>query len=84
MLTQRDFIDLGDLPASVRQASTGSATLPETSFEEMEKVAILRALEEAKTRAMAARMLGVSRATLYRLMEKHGLGAGKEGKEAAG
>jgi DNA-binding NtrC family response regulator len=72
MLTQKGFIELEDLPPEVRGVPE---EVPGTlsTLEEAEKSAIVRALEETKSKALAARMLGVSRATLYRLLEKYDL-----------
>jgi transcriptional regulator of acetoin/glycerol metabolism len=43
----------------------------------MEKEAIAAALKQTSTAVEAAKSLGVSRATLYRLMKKHGLKRGE-------
>ena len=57
-------------------------------MEEAEKLAVIQALGETKNKASAARKLGISRARLYRLMEKHGLSDAasdeEKPKEAAG
>lgn len=44
-----------------------------TSLEAVEKVILLRLLEEQPDRAQLAWALGISRPTLYRLIRKHGL-----------
>jgi DNA-binding NtrC family response regulator len=72
MLTQRGFIELEDLPPEIRGSPKETPGALST-LEEAEKSAILRALEETKSKALAARMLGISRATLYRLLEKYEL-----------
>jgi DNA-binding NtrC family response regulator len=54
------------------------------SLERLEKELILKALEQAGgNKSQAARLLGLTRRTLYSRMEKHGLHAPGEGEEAA-
>jgi transcriptional regulator with PAS, ATPase and Fis domain len=56
-------------------------------MEEAEKIAVVHALGESKNKALAARKLGISRARLYRLMEKYGLieqGSPEEESKEAG
>jgi DNA-binding NtrC family response regulator len=72
MLTRARMLDLEDLPEAVRNQSVAAAE-SSTTMEEAEKRAIIRALGETKNKALAARKLRISRARLYRLMEKHGL-----------
>jgi transcriptional regulator of acetoin/glycerol metabolism len=87
MLTQTRMLNLEDLPEEVREPS-GAAGGPASTLEEAEKQAVFRILAETKNKALAARRLGVSRARLYRLMEKYGLGddlpGEEESNEAAG
>ena len=52
---------------------------PTLSLEEAEKAAIVRAFAETKNKALVARLLGISRAHLYRLMEKYGIDPGTQG-----
>ncbi len=73
MLTRTRMLDLEDLPEGVRDQTAAGAPSP-TTMEEAEKLAVIHALGENKNKALAARKLGISRARLYRLMEKHGLG----------
>jgi DNA-binding NtrC family response regulator len=86
MLTRSKVLDLEDLPEDVRSPSaTRTASL--ATMEEAEKKAVIQALSEAKNKALAARRLGISRARLYRLMEKFGIAdddSGKEGGKPAG
>ena len=72
MLTQTRMLNLEDLPEEVREPS-GVAGGPASTLEEAEKQAVIHILGETKNKALAARKLGVSRARLYRLMEKYGL-----------
>lgn len=72
MLAQASFLDLGDFSVISAQIVKDAGTSP-SSLEEAERVALVRALEENPNKTQAARILGVSRPRLYRLMEKHGL-----------
>jgi DNA-binding NtrC family response regulator len=68
-----------DLPPEIRHGSRPAASaegpLPATcTLEEGERAVILRALEEAGgNKVKAARLLGIKRKRLYRLLHKHGL-----------
>lgn len=74
LLSRSNFLDLDDFPElRSRSAIPGPAAAVPTALEEVEKATLVRVLSEARNKALAARMLGVSRPTLYRLMEKHGL-----------
>jgi DNA-binding NtrC family response regulator len=72
MLTRNKVLDVEDLPEAVRNQSGSASSLP-SSLEEAEKRAIIRVMDVAKNKVVAARQLGISRARLYRLMEKYGL-----------
>jgi DNA-binding NtrC family response regulator len=75
MLTRNKVLDIEDLPEELRNPASPAAPLP-TSLEEAEKKAIISVLNVAKNKAVAARRLGISRARLYRLMDKYGLEQG--------
>jgi transcriptional regulator with GAF, ATPase, and Fis domain len=75
MLTRNKVLDPEDLPVEIRDRLTPAPPLP-TSLKEAEKNAIINVLSVTKHKAAAARQLGISRARLYRLMEKYGLAAG--------
>jgi two-component system, NtrC family, response regulator AtoC len=94
-LGDRLIIDVGDLPPAIRmdQASASaistvdSASLSTTALAEMERMTILRVFEQANgDKALAGRMLGISRATLYRKLKRYNIsakgGALEEEKEA--
>ena len=87
MLTRTKMLDLEDLPEEIRNPST-SAALSSVTMEEAERLAVVQALGETKNKALAARKLGISRARLYRLMEKYGLADNSpeqdQSQEAAG
>jgi two-component system, NtrC family, response regulator AtoC len=75
-------IDVADLPPAIRseQAETGvvsspdSASLSTTALAEMERMTILRVFEQARgDKALAGKMLGISRATLYRKLKRYNI-----------
>jgi DNA-binding NtrC family response regulator len=72
MLTRTRMLDLEDLPEEVKGETAPSAASSAT-MEEAERRAVIQALGLRKNKALAARQLGISRARLYRLMEKYGL-----------
>jgi DNA-binding NtrC family response regulator len=72
MLTRTRMLDLEDLPEEVKGENAPSAASSAT-MEEAERRAVIQALGLRKNKALAARQLGISRARLYRLMEKYGL-----------
>jgi DNA-binding NtrC family response regulator len=72
MLASGNFIDLNDLPEA-QGSSVSAVAAPPTALDEAEKAALLRVLAHAPNKAQAARLLGVSRATLYRMMARHKL-----------
>ncbi len=71
-------IDVGDLPPAVRGAqdpgltSEDAAELSTTALADLERMTILRVFEQAGgDKALAGRMLGISRATLYRKLKRY-------------
>jgi transcriptional regulator with PAS, ATPase and Fis domain len=75
-------IDVADLPPAIRaeQGETGAVSGPETSslsttaLAEMERMTILRVFEQAHgDKALAGKMLGISRATLYRKLKRYNI-----------
>jgi transcriptional regulator of acetoin/glycerol metabolism len=85
-------IDVSDLPPSIRseQADSGSRTqtdatsLSTTALAEMEKMTILRVFEQANgDKALAGKMLGISRATLYRKLKRYNIPVKPEIAEVA-
>ena len=82
-LGDRRTIDVDDLPPSIRgdtfSASTvtaaDSAAISTTALAEMERMTILRVFEQANgDKARAGKMLGISRATLYRKLKRYNIG----------
>jgi two-component system response regulator AtoC len=81
-LGDRRIIDVSDLPPAIRsdQASTtplspkDSASLSTTALAEMERMTILRVFEQVNgDKALAGKMLGISRATLYRKLKRYNI-----------
>src|ERR1700729_227936 len=77
-----NVIDVIDLPPSIRSEqaeSSGSilqdaASLSPPALAEMERMTILRVFEQANgDKALAGRMLGISRATLYRKLKRYNI-----------
>ena len=81
-LGDRRVIDVIDLPPAIRSEQTeasgstlqDAASLSTTALAEMEKMTILRVFEQANgDKALAGRMLGISRATLYRKLKRYNI-----------
>src|SRR5438445_253356 len=92
-LGDRQTIDVLDLPPAIRsnQSESPSETLHDaasistTALAEMERMTILRVFEQAHgDKALAGRMLGISRATLYRKLKRYNIAlkGSDEGGEA--
>ena len=73
-------IDVADLPPAIRGeqseansfSSADAASLSTTALAEMERMTILRVFEQANgDKALAGKMLGISRATLYRKLKRY-------------
>src|SRR5262249_46422798 len=81
-LGDRVVIDVADLPPAIRgegtetlpRAPIESASLSTTALAEMERMTILKVFEQAGgDKALAGRMLGISRATLYRKLKRYNI-----------
>jgi len=81
-LGDRQIIDVGDLPPAIRSeqhqsittATMDPASLSTTALAEMERMTILRVFEQANgDKALAGKMLGISRATLYRKLKRYNI-----------
>jgi two-component system, NtrC family, response regulator AtoC len=81
-LGDRKTIDVVDLPPAIRSEqadasaviSPDSASLSTTALAEMERMTILRVFEQARgDKALAGKMLGISRATLYRKLKRYNI-----------
>jgi DNA-binding NtrC family response regulator len=71
-------IDVGDLPPAIGKAGEAAAsdgdstTLSTTALADLERMTILRVFEQAGgDKLLAGRMLGISRATLYRKLKRY-------------
>jgi two-component system, NtrC family, response regulator AtoC len=81
-LGDRQVIDVNDLPPTIRSEQPAaaamtpqdSASLSTTALAEMERMTILRVFEQANgDKALAGKMLGISRATLYRKLKRYNI-----------
>jgi transcriptional regulator of acetoin/glycerol metabolism len=86
-LGDRKTIDLGDLPPAIATASPSSepvegmiaGPVSSTDLEDIERATIERVFEQVKgDKAMAGKMLGISRATLYRKLKRYNIGGRHE------
>jgi transcriptional regulator of acetoin/glycerol metabolism len=77
------LIDVSDLPPSLAEAFTSIDRSPDspglnlssTDLEDIEKATIQKVFDQVKgDKAMAGRMLGISRATLYRKLKRYNIG----------
>ncbi|HEV8525784.1 MAG TPA: sigma-54 dependent transcriptional regulator [Terriglobales bacterium] len=80
-LRNNNTIDVPDLPPALRSAqplipSRGSEpAFNTTDLEEIERVTILRVFEQVNgDKTLAGRLLGISRATLYRKLKRYNIG----------
>lgn len=92
-LGDQEVMDVKDLPPAIRteQAATvesrdaDGASLSTTALAEMERMTILRVFEQAGgDKALAGKMLGISRATLYRKLKRYNIGFREAAKAVAG
>ena len=81
-LGDRRIIDVSDLPPAIRAEGNGApqttfsdgSSLSTTALAEMERMTILKVFEQANgDKALAGRMLGISRATLYRKLKRYNI-----------
>jgi DNA-binding NtrC family response regulator len=82
-LGDRQLIDHGDLPPAVVSDSLAgeaapqhpSSSLSSTDLEDIERATIERVFEQVKgDKVLAGKMLGISRATLYRKLKRYNIG----------
>ena len=82
-LGDQERLDLPDLPPAIAQASPASDSssanpghaLSSTDLEDIERATIERVFEQVKgDKALAGKMLGISRATLYRKLKRYNIG----------
>ena len=81
-LGDHHVIDVADLPPAIRSESSDTtgpsepdaASLSTTALAEMERMTILRVFEQAHgDKSLAGKMLGISRATLYRKLKRYNI-----------
>jgi DNA-binding NtrC family response regulator len=81
-LGDHQVIDVNDLPPAIRTEHSSpisispqdAASLSTTALAEMERMTILRVFEQANgDKALAGKMLGISRATLYRKLKRYNI-----------
>lgn len=79
-LGDRQTIELPDLPPSIRSAPDSESSGPEatalstTALADLERITILRVFEQAGgDKVIAGKMLGISRATLYRRLKRYNI-----------
>jgi len=86
-LGDRRTIDIGDLPPTIASASPGQETaalpnpaaLSSNDLEDIERATIERVFQQVKgDKVMAGKMLGISRATLYRKLKRYNIGGRHE------
>ncbi|MFI5114379.1 MAG: sigma-54-dependent transcriptional regulator [Terriglobales bacterium] len=87
-LGDQRHIDLRDLPPTIASASAPDTTipadreafsLPSTDLEDIERATIERVFAQVKgDKALAGKMLGISRATLYRKLKRYNIGLPEE------
>lgn len=89
-LGDRRTIDVVDLPPAIRSEQTetaggalqDAASISTTALAEMERMTILRVFEQAHgDKALAGKMLGISRATLYRKLKRYNIALKAEAGE---
>jgi DNA-binding NtrC family response regulator len=78
-LGDRQRIDIGDLPPSIVSSPVAGveevAAVSSTDLEDIERATIQRVFEQVKgDKALAGKMLGISRATLYRKLKRYSIG----------
>jgi DNA-binding NtrC family response regulator len=81
-LGSQNVIDVHDLPPALRRVSeltTGAVDTSQmnaTDLEELERETILRVFEQTRgDKALTGKMLGISRATLYRKLRRYNIGS---------
>ena len=81
-LGSQNVIDVHDLPPAVRRLSEETPVAVDTSqmnatdLEELERETILRVFEQTRgDKALTGKMLGISRATLYRKLRRYNIGS---------
>ncbi|PYY17912.1 MAG: sigma-54-dependent Fis family transcriptional regulator [Acidobacteria bacterium] len=81
-LGSQNVIDVHDLPPAIRRlsgdedAALVAEPMNSTDLEELERETIMRVFEQTKgDKTLTGRMLGISRATLYRKLKRYNIGS---------
>jgi len=94
-LGSQDTLEVHDLPPAIVDGQDPQLTLeslplpvksavPNTDLEQLERVTIQRVFEQVRgDKAMAGKMLGISRATLYRKLKRYNIGFTNEASAAS-
>jgi two-component system, NtrC family, response regulator AtoC len=92
-LGDQKLIDLSDLPASIARAEApekavrfemSASSDPTTDLEDIERATIQRVFVQVNgDKALAGKMLGISRATLYRKLKRYNIGLREESSSSA-
>ena len=87
-LGNREIIALQDLPPAIRayenQLNLGAVTVTATDLEEIERDTIQRVFDQVNgDKEMAGKLLGISRATLYRKIKRYNIAVEKDRSVAA-
>jgi two-component system, NtrC family, response regulator AtoC len=91
-LGSQNSIDIHDLPPAIRRLNeieadfaAEPAALSASDLEALERETILRVFEQTKgDKTLAGRMLGISRATLYRKLKRYNIGISRGDSAVAG
>jgi len=82
-LRNHERIEVADLPAAVGGAQASAEAVPPlvpeapTDLEHLERITIERVFEQVHgDKMLAGKMLGISRATLYRKLKRYNIGLG--------
>ena len=90
-LGDHKIIDVADLPGAIASSSPESGLernqpgtgVSSTDLEDIERATIQRVFEQVKgDKVMAGKMLGISRATLYRKLKRYNIGAAAQASSA--
>jgi DNA-binding NtrC family response regulator len=90
-LGSQNIIDVHDLPPAIRRLSESPEDVVEpvglssTDLEELERETIMRVFEQTNgDKQLTGRMLGISRATLYRKLKRYNIAATEKASASAG
>jgi two-component system, NtrC family, response regulator AtoC len=95
-LGNQEAIELHDLPPAIRSTADSPTAIPEagpvrskppvsdTDLEELERTTIQRVFQQVNgDKTLAGKMLGISRATLYRKLKRYNIETGKDSAAAS-